>query len=287
MIDSRLRARASLVGCSVGDALGGLLANPVAARERRLPAAPWSWSDDTEMACSVWHVLDVHGRVAPDALADSFFRHYDPDRGYGNGTDVLMRDVRRGGNLRELAALSFNGTGSWGNGAAMRVAPLGVWFAADPNRAAAEATENARVTHTHPQGVAGAVATAVAAAFVADWDVVRPNDLLTEVLRYTPPGQVYDGIVTAAAMLGAPVADVAAAVGTGRHVSAPDTVPLALWVAATHHGDFEEAVWTAAEVAEDVDTVCAIVGGIVAGRTGEQGIPIPWRQATEGLPSWV
>jgi len=44
---------------------------------------------------------------------------------------------------------------------------------------------------------------------------------------------------------------------------------------------------TAAEVAADVDTVCATVGGIVAGRNGEQGIPIPWRQAAEGLPSWV
>ncbi len=277
MIDSRTRASASLLGCSVGDALGDQLANPVAVRERRLPAAPWWWTDDTEMACSVFHVLDVCGQVDQAFLADSFVRHYDPDRGYGNGVVALVRAAAQGGDLRALAAASFGGTGSWGNGAAMRVAPLGAWFAGDPARAAAEAARSATVTHTHPDGVAGAVATAVAAAG-AD---------LAEVLRHTPPSRVRDGLETAAAMAGAPVAEVAAAVGTGRHVSAQDTVPLALWVAATHPTDFAEAIWTAAAEAEDVDTVCAIVGGVVAARVGAAGIPAEWRQATEPLPSWV
>jgi ADP-ribosylglycohydrolase len=277
MIDSRTRARASLVGCSVGDALGDQLANPLAVRERRLPAAPWWWTDDTEMACSVFHVLDVCGQVDQGFLADSFVRHHDQDRGYGNGVVVLMREVARGGDLRTLAAASFDGAGSWGNGGAMRVAPLGAWFAGAPERAAAEAARSASVTHTHPEAVAGAIATAVAASG-AD---------LAEVLRHTPPSQVRDGIAKAASMTGASVAEVAAVVGTGRFVSAPDTVPLALWVAATHLDDFEEAIWTAAAEAEDVDTVCAIVGGIVAARVGVDGIPAEWRQAAEPLPSWV
>jgi ADP-ribosylglycohydrolase len=277
MVDSRTRANASLVGCSVGDALGALLADPVAVRERRLPPAPWRWTDDTEMACSVFHVLAEHGQAEPGFLADSFVRHHDPDRGYGNGVIALMRSVADGGDLQELAAAAFGGAGSWGNGAAMRVAPLGAWFADDPARAAVEAARSAAVTHTHQEAVAGAVATAVAATG-AD---------LAEVLRHTPPSQVRDGLGTAAAMRTASVAEVAAAVGTGRHVSAPDTVPLALWVADRHPDDFAAAIWTAAEEAEDVDTVCAIVGGIVAARVGVDGIPSAWLQATEPLPSWV
>jgi ADP-ribosylglycohydrolase len=75
--------------------------------------------------------------------------------------------------------------------------------------------------------------------------------------------------------------------GTGRQVSAPDTVPLALWVVARHPDDYEEAIWTVAPLAEDVDTLCAIVGGIIAGRVGEDGIPAAWRQAAEPLPGWV
>jgi ADP-ribosylglycohydrolase len=48
---------------------------------------------------------------------------------------------------------SFGGNGSFGNGAAMRVAPLGAYFAADPDRAAAEARLQAEITHSHVEGM--------------------------------------------------------------------------------------------------------------------------------------
>jgi ADP-ribosylglycohydrolase len=276
----RQRSWASLVGTAVGDALGDQLYLRTNAEQRRLPTPPWRWTDDTEMACSVFHVLNTHGRVDPDALAASFVAHYDPDRGYGPGIDVMMRDVARGANLRELAAQTFGGTGSWGNGGAMRIAPLGAWFAGDPAEAARQAEAAARVTHTHPEGVAGAIATAVAAA-------VEPAHLFDEVLRHTPPSQVRDGVRRAMDLAGAEPADAAGALGTGGQVSAPDTVPLALWVVARHPDDYAEAVWTVAALAEDVDTLCAIVGGIIAGRLGESAIPAAWREATEPLPGWL
>lgn len=268
------------MGTAVGDALGEQLYLRENAETRRLPPGPWHWTDDTEMACSVFHVLDTHGHIDPDALAESFVTHYDVDRNYGAGVDAMMRHVARGANLRELAAQTFGGTGSWGNGAAMRIAPLGAWFTDDPAEAARQAEVAARVTHTHPEGVAGAIATAVAAA-------VDPAHLFDEVLRHTPPGLVHDGISTAATMRDAAPADAAATLGTGRQLSAPDTVPLALWVVARHPDDYEEAIWTVAPLAEDVDTLCAIVGGILAARLGEEAIPLTWRQATEPLPSWL
>ena len=271
------QAKASLLGLAVGDALGDQLYLRSNAIARRLPTGPWRWTDDTEMACSVLSVLRTHGRVDPDALAESFVRHYDVDRGYGPGIDAMMVHVRRGANLRELSGEIFGGTGSWGNGGAMRVAPLGAWFAGDLDRAAEEAAVSARVTHTHAEGVAGAVAVAVAAAG-AD---------LAETARHTPPSQVRDGIEQALAMPKADPETAASELGTGGRVSAPDTVPLALWIADRHPNDYEEAVWTAASVAEDVDTVCAIVGGIVAARVGEAGIPAAWRSACEPLPAWV
>ncbi|MEC3982778.1 ADP-ribosylglycohydrolase family protein [Amycolatopsis sp. H20-H5] len=84
-----------------------------------------------------------------------------------------------------------------------------------------------------------------------------------------------------------PVQEVAALLGNGREVSASDTVPLALWIAAYHLDAYADALWTAAEVAEDLDTVCAIIGGIVAARTGSAGIPAEWRAACEALPPWL
>jgi ADP-ribosylglycohydrolase len=282
MSDRLRRARASLRGLAVGDALGSGVADPAA---RSLPPAPWRWTDDTEMACSLVHVLATNGRLDADALAASFVDHHDPDRGYGAGLAAMVRDAgNRQVSLRELAPETFDGAGSWGNGAAMRVAPLGAWFAGDPATAAREAAESARVTHTHPQGVAGAVATAVAASLAASGAPV--NELLAAVLEHTPDGPVHDGVEQAATLDVSP-AEAAGALGAGGRQSAPDTVPLALWIAARHLDDYAEAVWTAAAVADDVDTMCAIVGGIVAARVGSAGVPGQWRDACEPLPSWL
>jgi ADP-ribosylglycohydrolase len=273
----RERSRASLLGTAVGDAYG----ERVFLQKRDLPAPePWRWTDDTEMACSVFHVLDTHGHVDADALAASFVAHYDVSRGYGAGVDAMMRRVEEGGNLRELAAESFNGTGSWGNGGAMRAAPLGAWHFGDPARAAAEAEVSALVTHTNPEGVAGTIATAVAAA-------VEPAVLFDEVMKHTPPGLVHDGIRMAATMPDASPTEAAETLGNGRRLSAPDTVPFALWVVARHPDDYRAALETVAPVAWDIDTLCAIVGGIIAARTGEKAIPQEWREATEPLPGWL
>lgn len=273
----RQRSWASLLGTAVGDAYG----ERVFLQQRDLPVAdPWRWTDDTEMACSVFHVLDTHGHVEPDALAASFVAHYDDSRGYGAGIDKMMRAVEEGADLRELAAQTFGGLGSWGNGGAMRIAPLGAWFTGDPAEAARQAEVATRVTHTHQEGVAGAIATAVAAA-------VDPAELFDEVLQHTPPGLVHDGIQAARAMPGATPEEAAEALGNGRKLSAPDTVPLALWVVARHPDDYEAALQTVAPVGWDIDTLCAIVGGIIAGRVGEEGIPLAWRESAEPLPSWV
>ncbi|MGH3762995.1 ADP-ribosylglycohydrolase family protein, partial [Actinophytocola sp.] len=197
MRDRLRRARASLLGLSVGDAFGEVLGErPDDAAARRLPPGPWRWTDDTEMACSIVRVLAEHGRLDPDALAESFVDHHDPDRNYGSGVDAMMREVgRRRVSLRVLATETFGGSGSWGNGGSMRVAPLGAWFAGDPATAARQAAESARVTHTHPDGVAGAVATAVAASLAASGAPV--GELFAGVLAHTPPGTVRDGIEAA------------------------------------------------------------------------------------------
>ncbi|SEL47102.1 ADP-ribosylglycohydrolase family protein [Streptacidiphilus jiangxiensis] len=287
-------ARDSLTGLAAGDAFGAQFFVPDnhrALQARRLPSPPWPWTDDTEMACSVVHVLRGHDTVDQDALARSFAARHDVDRGYGPATNRMLRLVRQeGGDWRALAAGLFDGQGSWGNGAAMRVAPLGAWFRDDLARAVREAELSARVTHTHPEAVAGAVAVAVAAA-VAAWESGAPatgEELLRLVLQLTPHSRVRDGLAEALDLLPQPHPAFAAhRLGNGRLVSAPDTVPFALWCAARHLDRYEDALWACASAGGDVDTTCAIVGGIVAARVGAGGVPARWREATEELPSWL
>lgn len=291
MPDHRLqRARQSLLGLCLGDALGSqffIPANRGHLASRSVPPGPWQWTDDTEMACSVYLTLAVHGEIDQDDLAASFARWHDFDRGYGPATGRMLRLVREGGDWRSLASGLFDGSGSWGNGAAMRVAPLGAYFADDPAEAARQAALSAMVTHVHPEAVAGAIAVAVAAAHAASGPL-PPGPFIDRVQEHVPPGKVHDGIAEARRML--TVADpetVAYFLGNGRQVAAHDTVPFTMWAAARHQADFERAVWATAAAGGDIDTTCAIVGGIIAAGTGHGSLPDTWLRATEPLPSWI
>ncbi|MER5864458.1 ADP-ribosylglycohydrolase family protein [Kitasatospora sp. NPDC002040] len=283
----------ALLGLSVGDAFGAQFfvpANRPALIHRQLPPAPWPWTDDTEMACSVYACWTGRGALDQAELTRSFAERHDFDRGYGPAANRLLRLIREGGDARALAAGLFDGQGSFGNGAAMRVAPLGAAFAADPAAVVGPATVSAVITHTHPQGVAGAVAVAVAAAYAvrARTERTDPAAFLTAVRRLTPPGAVHAGIGEAIELLGEPDHRTAAQVlGNGSRTSAADTVPFALWAAARNPADFEAALWETVSAGGDVDTTAAIVGGIVAARTGSAGIPAAWLAATEPLPGWA
>ncbi|MFJ4084274.1 ADP-ribosylglycohydrolase family protein [Streptomyces iakyrus] len=285
------RALACLRGLSVGDALGSQYFVPVnypLLKRREVPSGPWQWTDDTEMAGSVVAVLAAHHRIDQDALARSFAEHHDFDRGYGPAVNRLLRLVREGGDWRELAAALFKGQGSWGNGAAMRIAPLGAWYADDPEQATHQAEISAYTTHQHREGVVGAMAVAAAAAFAAAPDGPPSAEVLLDgVIGLVPKSAVGAGLRRARDMLdyGDP-GTVAAVLGCGRRTTAHDTVPFALWSAARSLGDYEQAFWTTAQVGGDVDTTCAIVGGVIA--AGKAGTPpAEWVDRTEPLPDWV
>ncbi|MGD1223749.1 ADP-ribosylglycohydrolase family protein [Streptomyces krungchingensis] len=285
------RALASLRGLAVGDALGSQFfvpANYPLLKRRELPPHQWQWTDDTEMACSVVTVLAAHRRIDQDELARSFAEHHDFDRGYGPAVNRLLRQVREGGDWRELASALFKGQGSWGNGAAMRIAPLGAWYADDPEQATHQAEISAYPTHQHREAVVGAMAVAAAAALAADpAGPPSPEALLDGVVALVPRSAVGAGLRRARDMLDyGDAGTVAAVLGCGRRTSAHDTVPFALWSAARSLGDYEKAFWGTAQVGGDVDTTCAIVGGVIA--SGQAGAPpATWVEATESLPDWV
>jgi len=147
---------------------------------------------------------------------------------------------------------------------------------------------SAEVTHAHPEAIAGAIAVAVAAALAARPDPPAARDFLDHVLQMTPPGQVHAGIWAARGLAHVPFAKIAVhELGNGRYTSAADTVPYALWAAARNLNDYEQAIWITASTGGDVDTTCAIVGGVVAAHVGADGIPGHWLSAREPLPAWA
>ena len=274
--DPLARARRSLDGLSVGDAYGEQFFSDRPADDSGDPAGPWRWTDDTEQAICLVDCLAEHGAVDQDDLAARFAKRYmlDPERGYGATVRKLLVEIDAGEPWREAARKPFGGAGSMGNGSAMRVAPLGAYFADQPlDRVVDEAARSAAVTHAHPEGRAGAVAVALAAAFAAGYggrdakgDPARRNrEFFDLLLSRTPAGPTRDGIERASNLPRSfDVGHAAQELGNGSRVTCPDTVPLCLWLAARHFDDYETALRQAAGAGGDVDTNCAIVGGIVS-----------------------
>lgn len=283
----------SLEGLSLGDAFGQRVFQhqreghaPPAGDEP--PSGPWSYTDDTVMALSVVENLALHGAVDQDALAHRFGERYQsqPSRGYGAGTHDILSEIAAGNNWRTVASAVFNGTGSKGNGGAMRVAPIGAYFYDVYEDAAAQAEASAVITHTHAEGKAGAIAVAVATAFMARCSGKNfdPTTFFEVVLHHTPSSETRYGIRKAADMdLEITPITAAKALGNGSKVLAEDTVPFALWITARHPNDFKQSLWSTVAVGGDLDTNCAIVGGITI--LGDpDGIPASWLAHREPLP---
>ena len=287
------RVRLSLDGLAIGDAFGEMLAHQsTAARERverGLMAGPWFHTDDTEMALTIFEPLGHRGHIDPNELAVRFAERYrkDPDRGYGTMARVILRAILSGEHWKIAAASAFGGTGSLGNGGAMRVAPLGAYFAEDLDTCLCkEAVLSAAVTHAHAEAKAGAIAVAVAAAMAwrlrNDPKEQASGKLLQAVYDRTPDGETRIGIARALKLPIFTAPQIAARVlGNGSAVTAPDTVPLVVWSAARHLDDYREALISTVIAGGDCDTNCAIVGGIVALYAGRDSIPIDWRDARE------
>jgi ADP-ribosylglycohydrolase len=287
----------SLDGLSIADALGEMFAHrphraPEMLKRNDLPAGPWFHTDDTEMAISIAAVLKSHGRVHQDALSKRFTRRFerDSERGYGKMTRVQLRENLAGQPWQVTSPRAFGGRGSMGNGGAMRVAPLGGYFAEDLARAVKEAQASSVVTHVHPEGVAGTVAVAVAAAMA--WQLrndpppARAQKLFDAVLRLTRESEVRRKILLASQIPADMEAEQAAkALGRGDLVTAPDTVPFCVWVAAHHLDNYIDALSTSIRVGGDCDTNAAIVGGIVALSAGADGIPAEWLTRRERVQS--
>jgi ADP-ribosylglycohydrolase len=169
----------------------------------------------------------------------------------------------------------------------MRSAPIGAYFADDYDRVVYEAKLSAEITHAHPDGQTGAVAVALASAWMINEyraSTNRTPELIEFVLKHLPQTETYHCAKKAlnVSFDESPLA-AAAVLGNGLRVISSDTVPFCLWCAARHADSFSDALWATVSAFGDIDTTCAIVGGIVSSNSGGKGIPTEWLEAREPI----
>jgi len=162
----------------------------------------------------------------------------------------------------------------------MRSAIIGAFFADDEQRRREFVKAATRLTHTDPRAEIAALAVAEAAA----WIVGRKDDDLNgfpKKLQTCGNGDEWSHIcrrLDEAIVANESVKDFACSLGLKDGVTgyAFHTVPVAIYAWLRHPHDFHNAVTDALECGGDADTVGAIVGALVGGSVGEDGIPNDW-----------
>ncbi len=291
------RARDSLEGLAIGDALGGFFEGSDVGRlshvirQRILISGPWRYTDDTNMALSVYETLRKYAEIRQQGLAVSLAMHFHPGRGYGMVMRRLLSNILLGIAWDKAAQDTFGREDSYGHQAALRGIPVGAYFADDVLKAVEQAQLAASVTHSSPEASAGAAALAAAAA--QTWQAKQAGErpsrevFIARVLPFVPPGDVRYGIEQALRFRIPDIARVVGTLGSGSLLTPQDTVPFVLWCAGEFLDNYEEAIWKTASGGGAVDTTCAMVGGIVALYTGIEGTPAAWRERLEPLPVWA
>lgn len=198
------------------------------------------FTDDTVLTVAVAARL-LHGGDYVDLFHDYF--HAYPHAGYG-GSFIEWAVQRR----REPYQ-------SWGNGAAMRVSPVGI-ACNSLGEVLAEARRSAEVTHDHPEGIRGAQATA-AAVFLARTGVSK-----LDIRAYLQREFEYN--------LSERLADI-----RDRYrfdISCQGSVPQSI-IAFLESDSWEDSIRNAISLGGDADTMAAITGGIAEAFYG--GVPTP------------
>lgn len=279
----------ALVGTAIGDAVGAGFEGWRAADEESVIAlakqrSVLSYTDDTHMMIGVAESLSAKRGFNGEHMAQRFIENYsqEPWRGYGPGPPRVFRMIAEGERW-DRASRRLYGGGSFGNGAAMRIAPVGVFYRDDTVQLREVALQSSLITHAHELGRQGALLQASAVALSTSADPAPPLDTagyldrLAETARHAAFRAKLERI---GELLGqATKAQVVQELGHG--IEALESVPTAIYSFLSFPTSFDRAVVYAVSLGGDTDTIAAMTGAISGAFLGIEAIPGEWRAKLE------
>jgi poly(ADP-ribose) glycohydrolase ARH3 len=279
----------ALIGTAVGDSLGALFEGRrqvklgeievVAERQEVL-----TYTDDTHMMLGVTESLIKSGDFDGEDMAQTFVRNYElePWRGYGPGPPRLFRLIKAGASWDEVAQRLYH-TGSYGNGAAMRIAPIGVFYHNNLIKLREVAYKSSQITHAHRLGKEGAALQAYAiaqAVSLGQQEALEQASFLAKLISYTSEETYREKLNRIGALLacqdrGRVITEL------GNGVEAFNSVPTAIYCFLSHPRSFAQAVLYAISLGGDTDTIAAMTGAISGAYLGLDSIPSRWKDKLE------
>ena len=296
--------RGAILGCFLGDAFGSGFEgmNPEKARFHMdnldSPSVhhfvskkfPRSYTDDTDMTLAVVESIIQSSGVSPENIAKQFSLYCDLTRGYAIGAIKSVLALRAGMKWYEVARIVFE-NGSFGNGAAMRVSPVGLFYHHDLDSLQEAAIQQANITHVHPLGQWGAVMQACSVALAVNQNpkesfkkeeaIIHLREVLwCGPIEYIKALNKIEEMLAQGKKLQA--REVVQSLGNG--VEAHFSVPTACYIAMNYSPDFCDAIRAAISLGGDTDTIAGMVGAIVGAHVGEKGLPVEWIEQLEDGP---
>jgi len=285
--------KAKFLGALVGTGLGDALGAPFEGRREvkpqdveRLAEARevLTYTDDTHMMVGVAESLVRTGGFDGEDMARTFMENYErePFRGYGVGPPRIFRGIKAGGAWDEVAQGLYGG-GSYGNGSAMRVAPIGVFYHNNPTLLTEVAYKSSQITHAHKLGKEGAALQAYAIALVTNLEpreAFDQSDFLAKLIGYVSGAIYKEKLSRIPALLRQPdKSKIIMELGNG--IEAFNSVPTAIYSFLTQPDSFAPAVLHAVSLGGDTDTIGAMAGAISGAYLGIESIPDSWRNKLE------
>ena len=290
----KLKFLGSMVGTAVGDALGmpveGLTVEQVKFRfgkvkdmfSGRLPAG--FYTDDTEMMIGVAESLIENKGFNGENMAKKFIQNLNPLRGYGWGPLQVLNWIREGLAWDEAGKKLYGGEGSYGNGGAMRIAPVGLFYYDNPEKLRLVAYNTTKITHTHKLGLEGAIVQAYAVALAVNLNPEKsfdPKNFLQKIYDFTQD-RIYQEKIKLVKLLLEKDADISEVVlKLGNGIEAFNSVPTAIYSFLLNYGSFEDSVVYAVNLGGDTDTLGAMTGAIAGAYHGIKKIPKRWLDKLE------
>lgn len=272
----------SLMGTAIGDSLGAQWEGSSEIQE--IGYIGPRYTDDTAMTIGVAESLIACKGFNGEDMAGRFVENYErePWRGYGWGPPVIFEMIRSGRRWDGMLDREIYPGGSFGNGAAMRVAPVGLFYSDEPEKLRVTAYESSKITHSSELAMEGAALQAYAVARALR---VRPSHLnrhkflgdlkrFVRVRAYQAKLDILEGLMDR----DGDREEIVRKLGNG--IEAMNSVPAAIYSFLSQH-DFESSIVYAVSLGGDTDTIGAMTGAIAGAYYGIEGIPSGWKERVE------